>query len=225
MAITGKVAQVVDSFLEIGALKLGSFILKLHQRDPDAPPSPYYIDLRMLRSYPKLLRQTAVVLSDISRKLTFDLLADVPTASTPLVTAMMLRRRIPMISPRLDAKSHGLGRSIEGVFEPGQTALVVDDLVTSSTSKLEAIKVLEYSGLVVKDVLVLLDREQGGSEQLAEKGYQLHSVFTITELFDYLANQGRISPSAIEVCRKYLRGELTSGWEDGMDEGWEELLP
>ena len=115
--------------------------------------------------------------------LTFDLLADVPIGSSPFVAVLSHLMRVPMVTPR-EPKGHGTGASVEGAFRPGQTVVVVDDLVTKADSKLEAARRLEGQGLRVRDIVVLVDREQGGAEQLADAGYTLH---TATHLSDLLA--------------------------------------
>jgi orotate phosphoribosyltransferase len=100
------------------------------------------------------------VYKGLIRNYYFDLLADVPTAATPIVAILSHQTRIPMISPEKEEKERGIIRKIDGVFHKGQTALLVDDLITQADSKFEMIRVLEENGLVVRRVVVLLDREQ-----------------------------------------------------------------
>lgn len=191
---------------DIGAIKFGAFRLKLHEKDPDAPLSPFYIDLRVLRSEPGVMDLVVWAFQEeiYDRGLRFNLLADVPTAATPIVAILMHNTRVPMISPRKEVKERGTKAKIEGKFEPGQTVLLVDDLVTRADSKLEAIWALEENGLVVKDVLVLVDREQGGKEQLAEAGYNLHAIFKVSDLFDLYLDKGRISQEKYDEVMAYL---------------------
>ncbi len=111
-----------------------------------------------------------------AQQLTFTRYADIPMAATPLVAILMHQTRVPMITPR-EAKTHGLAQGwMNGDFSRGETALVIDNLVTHADSKLEAIRVLEDNGLKVRDVAVLIDREQGEPEQLAAAGYTLHAA-------------------------------------------------
>lgn len=214
---------LIRGLLEARAFKLGAFTLKLHDDEPDAPLSPFYLDLRVTRSHPAVLVRVAWALSAVARELQFDLLADVPTAATPIVTAMSLHTGIPMISPRLETKTHGLSGEIDGSFEPGQHVLLVDDLVTNAKSKLAAADVLNRSGLNVADVLVLLDREQGGRGELAGKGLTLHAAFTITQLLDHLERLEMVTPLALDTCRRYLNGDLLSGWQERMQAGWDKI--
>lgn len=135
--------SVAKRLLESGAVRFGSFRLKLHEENPGAPLSPYYINLRILRSFPHLMECTAQLYLDLAQGLVFDLLADVPTSATPTVAMMSYLSKIPMITPRSDVKSHGLTTQVDGIFREGQVVLLVDDIITTADSKLEAIRVLE----------------------------------------------------------------------------------
>jgi uridine monophosphate synthetase len=214
---------LIRGLLRVGAFKLGAFRLRLHRDKPEAPLSPFYLDLRVIRSYPEVLISVAWALSEFTRGLTFDRLADVPTAATPIVTAMSIHTGVSMISPRLDAKEHGLARPIDGSFEEGQKVLMVDDLVTKADSKIEAASVLRDNGLIAEDVLVLLDREQGGREKLAQEGLTLHAAFTITQLLDHLERLEVATPLALDTCRRYLNNDLPGGWQEDMKAGWDEI--
>lgn len=212
---------------DCGAFKLGTFRLKLHKKDQSAPLSPVYVNLRSIRSYPRLLKRIALSLENEIKRLglKFDLIADVPTASTPLVTALSLVNDWPMVSPRFEAKSYGTGETIDGGFEADQTVLLIDDLITDGESKLQAIKVLEEKGLIVKDVVVFLDRLQGGRKELEEANYRLHSVTTLRELVNVLFEAGRITEDAEEICSLYLRGGLSPRWYWNEIEGsWNKIM-
>ena len=70
-----------------------------------------------------------------------------------------------MIYPRKEVKQHGTGQAIEGSFETGQSAVLIEDVITTGGSIISAAEVLRNAGIVLKDVVVLVDREQGGPEQ------------------------------------------------------------
>jgi uridine monophosphate synthetase len=203
-ALTETQQAFADALLATGAVKFGAFRLKLHEKQPDAPLSPIYVDLRTLRSFPDALDEAVVTLVEMiaARELSFDLYADVPQAATPLVAVLSHVTRFGMITPR-EAKTHGAGDAINGAFTPGQTVLVLDDLVTRAESKLEAIHVLEANGLVVRDVAVLVDREQGGAEQLAAAGYQLHAAVTLSQLLDHWRTTDGIDEATYKRVRAY----------------------
>src|SRR3989344_1111456 len=155
---------------KIGSPDGKGFRLKLHQSRPDAPLSPYYIDLRILRSHPTTAKITAVHLfEEMFDGFAYDVFADVPTAITPVVSSLSDRLGTPMITPRT-AKGHGGGGNIDGIWSKGDIALLLDDLVTEAHSKLEAAQVLRAGGIEVRNVFVLLDREQNGKAQLKAEG-------------------------------------------------------
>jgi len=202
--LTEKQRTFADALLATGAVKFGAFRLKLHEKRPDAPLSPIYVDLRTLRSFPDALDAAVATLAELitARGLSFALYADVPQAATPLVAVLSHLTRVGMITPR-EAKTHGASGAINGAYTPGQTALVIDDLVTHAESKLEAINVLEANGLVVRDVAVLVDREQSGPEQLAAAGYHLHAAVTLGQLLDHWRATGGLDAATYERVRAY----------------------
>lgn len=178
--------SLIVGFYEMGVVKFGDFTLKSGQK------SPVYLDLRLLVSRPGLLRRVARMMQFVSTDISYDRLAAIPLAGLPIGVSFSLIVDKPLIYPRLEAKSHGTGNKIEGIFKTGEVALVIDDVISLADSKLEAIKALETGGLKVKDVLVVVDREMGGRAALSEKGYKLHSLVTLTEILDTLLAAGRI---------------------------------
>ncbi|HEY7985146.1 MAG TPA: hypothetical protein VID73_13300 [Ktedonobacterales bacterium] len=190
--LTERQRVFADHLLAAGAVRFGAFRLKLHEQQPEAPLSPIYINLRVLRSFPDAVDATVDVLAELiaARDLRFDLYADIPTAATPFVAVLSHRTRIPMITPR-QPKTHGLVEgTIDGAFAAGQTALVIDDLVSHAESKLETARVLEANGLRVRDVAVLIDREQGGPAQAAAAGYAVHAAVRVSQLLAYFLRTG-----------------------------------
>ncbi|MFQ5398313.1 MAG: orotate phosphoribosyltransferase [Anaerolineae bacterium] len=186
------------TLFDIGAVQLGKF--RLHS----GRKSRIYLDLRVLVSYPDALRQVTAAYRTVLESLQFDILAATPLAGLPLGTAIALDMNRPLIYPRKTAKSYGTGKSIEGRWEVGQTAVVVDDLVTSGDSILQAIIPLKVAGLRVQDAVVLIDREQGGARALQEEGYNLHAVITLSWLLDILEEQGRITARQHAKVRESL---------------------
>jgi uridine monophosphate synthetase len=92
----------------------------------------------------------------------------------------------------------------EGDYQPGQTVLVVDDLITKANTKLEGIAVLETAGLRVRDVLVIVDRQQGGTQELRERGYRLHSLLPLVDLLETLARYKKILPELQSEILRYI---------------------
>ena len=203
--LTPKQRAFADALLTSGAVKFGAFRLKLHETQPDAPLSPMYVDLRVLRSFPDALDAAVAALQELieTRGLVFTRYADVPMAATPLVAVLSHITRIPMITPR-ETKTHGAGGSINGAFTPGETVVVIDDVVTHAESKLEAIRTLEANGLVAHDVVVLVDREQGGPAAIAAAGYRLSAAVKISDLLAYWHETGGITENDYQRVSDYF---------------------
>lgn len=172
---------------EIGAIRLGNFTLHSGRR------SPIYIDLRLLVSFPAVLKQVAEAYQPLLDHCQYDVLAAYPYAALPIGTAIALQSGRSLIYPRKTAKGYGTGKLVEGVWTVGQTAVVIEDLITSGDSILQAIAALKAAGLQVRDAVVLIDREQTGREVLAQNGYQLHAVLTINQLLFALERHQKIS--------------------------------
>ena len=190
--------KIVNSLHEIGCLQFGDFTLASGQS------SPLYLDLRRISSDPLLLQQVANAYAKLLRPLSYDRIAAVPYAALTLGTAVALATGKPLIYPRKEVKSYGTGRTIEGIFEAGETAVIIEDLVTSGGSVLKAAAPLTEAGLQVRDVVVLIDREQGGRETLAAQGYHLHAIFQLSEILELLHQAGRISAEQVGIVKNYL---------------------
>lgn len=191
---------MVLKLYEINAVKFGEFKLK------SGILSPIYIDLRVTVSYPEVLKLVAAAMWEKVKDLKFDLVCGVPYAAMPFATALSLDHNLPMIMRRKEVKEYGTKKTIEGVFKTGQKVLIVEDLVTSGTSVFETIEPLEHEGLEVKDIVVLIDREQGGKTHISERGYNLHSALTITELLDILATAGKLDGAMVKKVKYFITG-------------------
>lgn len=196
--INSSVLSLADSLLDAGCIKFGEFTLKSGLK------SPIYIDLRRIISYPKLLEQVAAAYLPVLRQLSFDRLAGLPYAAIPIATAISLAGDYPMIYPRKEVKAYGTKAEIEGEYQAGETVVVIDDLVTTGGSKFEAIEKLTGADLVVKDVVVLVDRQSGAKESLAEAGYTMHAVLSISEMLDHWKKNSKVAKDKIEATRKFL---------------------
>lgn len=187
-----------DGLLSAGCIKFGEFTLKSGLK------SPIYIDLRQIITYPKLLEQIAQAYLPLLSTLRFSRIAGLPYAAIPIATAISLAGNYPMIYPRKEAKSYGTKADIEGEFHTGETVVIIDDLATTGGSKFEAIEKLTGAGLVVNDVVVLVDRQSGAKESLAGAGYSMHAVLTIGQLLEYWEGNGKVEKDKIEETRKFL---------------------
>ena len=190
---------LADQLLSAGCIKFGSFTLK------SGLQSPIYIDLRRIISYPKLLADIAQAYLPILSTLQFSRIAGLPYAAIPIATAISLTSNYPMIYPRKEAKVYGTKAEIEGEYHAGEKVVVVDDLATTGGSKFEAIEKLTGAELIVKDVVVLIDRQSGAKESLSQAGYSMHAVLTISQLLEYWEQNGKVEKDKIEETRSFLQ--------------------
>ncbi|MDD2922080.1 MAG: orotate phosphoribosyltransferase, partial [Anaerolineales bacterium] len=153
-----QLSSLADELLAAGCIKFGEFTLKSGLK------SPIYIDLRRIISYPKLLERIGAAYLPLLADLKFERIAGLPYAAIPIATAVSLQGNYPMIYPRKEVKTYGTKAEIEGEYYAGETVVVIDDLATTGGSKFEAIEKLTGAGLVVKDVVVLIDRQSGAKE-------------------------------------------------------------
>jgi uridine monophosphate synthetase len=205
MADTGldrRLTALADDLLKSGCIKFGSFVLK------SGLQSPFYIDLRQIITYPKVLGHVGAAYLPLLANLKFDRIAALPYAAIPIATAIALQGDYPMIYPRKEAKEYGTRAEIEGEYLAGETVVLIDDLATTGGSKFEAIDKLKAAGLEVRDVVVLIDRESGARESLEAAGYHLHAVVTITRLLDYYGAAGKLSADTIKASREFLKRAL-----------------
>jgi len=199
--ILGKEASIL--LMRIGAIRFGEFKLT------SGTESPYYIDLRLAPSYPDVLDKIGdlyaeVIKNEVQPRWKIDRIAGIPTAGVPIATVVSQKLRIPLIYVRKEQKSHGLGNRIEGVVEDKDNILLVDDLITTGKSTIQDAVILREGGKM-KHVVVLVDREQGGAQNLTREGLELHALVKITDVFAYLNELGTIPHKTYEDLTKYVR--------------------
>ena len=183
-------------------IKFGKFTLK------SGIESPFYVDLRPLASDPKILKKLAEHLLEILPKDNkLDLICGVPYAALPMATVMSFLSEIPLIMKRKEAKDYGTKKLIEGIYKQGQSCLLVEDVITSGKSLLETIAEVEKEGLKVSDIVVVLDRQQGGKEFLEQKGYRVYTLFTMTEVVKILHEAGEIDDEQVAKIHDFLAGK------------------
>jgi len=200
-ALSPRLTSLADGLLQAGCVQFGDFKLKSGEQ------SPIYFDLRRLTGDPQLLRRVAAAYLPWLAGLSFDRLAAVPYAGLPIATALSLLTGGPLVYPRKELKEYGTGAMVEGGFKPGEVALLIDDLATTGGSKFEAIERLSAAGLLVRDVVVLIDRQAGARQALAHAGLRLHAVFTLAQLLDHWELTGAVGVDDIVNVREYIARE------------------
>ncbi|MGK7914622.1 MAG: bifunctional orotidine-5'-phosphate decarboxylase/orotate phosphoribosyltransferase [Prochloraceae cyanobacterium] len=179
--------DLILQLYDIGCLLFGEFVQASGQT------FSYYIDLRKIISNPQIFHQVLKAYADILKDLTFDRIAGIPYGSLPTATGLALNLNCPMIFPRKEVKAHGTRRAIEGNFNAGEKVVVVDDILITGKSVMEGAEKLKGAGLIVEDIVVFIDHEEGVKTRLKDKGYRAHSVLTISEITATLYRAGRIN--------------------------------
>ncbi len=201
-----KTSVIAESLFNSGAIKFGNFKLK------SGRISPYYIDLTYLFSAPIYLRRVVDIVAKeilgLCSKNKIDKVASIELKGALLLAAASYQIGIPCIIVRKESKNYGLlGRITGGKISSGDHILFFDDLVTDGQSKVEGIKPLEEMGAKVNRIIVVIDREQGGKENLNRMGYILESITTISEIVTYLLKKGKISEAKANIILNYIKSE------------------
>ncbi len=211
--------DVADMIFDRGAFKFGAFKLKFHEKNPNAPLSPFYLNLRTKNNPTNPGPLTEADCDLIARALwecvkenwlIFRAIAGLPYAADPIIEA--IERIVPeprgfriiKLAKEITADRRRI-IPLDGFdYRQGEEVLVIDDLVTKADSKIEAIKAIESEGSIVKDLVVLVDRLQGGQDQLKKAGYNLISCFTIKMLLCHYRKTHKISDQKYWECIKYV---------------------
>lgn len=188
--------NLILQLFDVGCILFGEFV------QASGAVFPYYIDLRKIISNPQLFQQVLNAYAEILQGLQFDRIAGIPYGSLPTATGLALQLNHPMIFPRKEVKAHGTRRLVEGNFTPGETAVVVDDILISGNSALEGAAKLQSVGLQVRDIVVFLDHEQGVKGRLRQQGFQAHSVLSISQVTQTLYQTGRINQAQFAAFKE-----------------------
>lgn len=142
---------------------------------------------------------------DYSKKLEpFDIICGVPYTALPIATTVSVKINTPMVMRRKEAKDYGTKKLIEGCFKDGDRCLIIEDVVTSGSSILETVKDLKESAICVKEAVVLLNREQGGEQILAENNVKMHALLSLTQLMQFLLQEKCITEEVCASVKQYL---------------------
>ena len=197
-ALSAQQREIANGLLELGCIQFGEFTLK------SGDISPVYIDLRRIISHPNFLHQVGRAFQELVEPLKFDHLAALPYAALPIACVTSLLGGWSMVYPRKEEKTYGTKAPVEGIFSAGETAVVIDDLITTGGSKLEGINKLKENGLKVKDIVVLIDRSVDAKTSLEKEGFALHSYFSLQELLSFYRENGLVDQDLLQRTYRYL---------------------
>jgi orotate phosphoribosyltransferase len=193
-----KYFDIIDELYEIGSIKFGSFKLK------SGAMSPFYVDLRLIISYPKLLTKIAEALWNKVSHLPINRVCGVPYTALPIATCISITHNIPMLLKRKEVKDYGTKQLIEGYYHEGDGCLIIEDIVTSGKSILETIEPLQTAGLNIASIVIIIDREQGGLMAIEKQGFHVTPLMTITDVWQRLKLTGKLSQADVDKARKFV---------------------
>ena len=193
--------KLVELLIENDILQFGDFTLKSGKK------SWFYIDLRLISSFPKTFEYVIkCYLKILNRIDKTDAVAGVAVAGVPFSSVLGYIEKIPSIIVRPQPKGHGTKKIIEGNIPQDANVVLVDDLITTGSSKIPGILALKEQGYRVENMIVLIDRSQSQLEEFEELGVKLLSYITINEIFEECLNieSEKISKETKELIKQNL---------------------
>jgi len=205
--MSNRTSRIAEALVHSGALKFGTFTLR------SGITSPYYIDLTWLLSSPRDFKIVVDAVADEIRQIqsysNIDKLASVELKGALLIPSVANKLNLPCLIVRKEKKEYGVtGRIAGGEVKKGENILFFDDVVTDGKSKLEGIEPLKELGARVDTVLVVIDREQGGRENLEKLGFKFQAVATLSELVNALSRSRKITEEQANVILNYVKKQV-----------------
>jgi orotate phosphoribosyltransferase len=195
--------EMANILLKLDAIKFGVFKLS------SGKASPYYIDLRVIPSFPDAFREIcdfyAVYITKSVGLKNFDRIAGVPVTGIIFASQIAYNLKKPFLFVRKGVRLHGRARRVEGVLASGDRVLLIDDLITTGLSLKKTAAAVKAEGGVVTDAVVFLDREEGGKIQLENCGIKLHALLKISEIANALYEIGSIDKDSFKTILKQIK--------------------
>ncbi len=195
--------EMANILFKIDAVKFGVFKLS------SGKASPYYIDLRVIPSFPDAFREIcdfyAAYITNVIGLKNFDRIAGIPLAGIPFASQIAYNLHKPFLYVRKGVKLHGRERRVEGVLVSGDRVLLLDDLLTTGLTLKTAAEAVKAEGGVVSDAVVFLDREEGGKALLEKNGVKMHALLKISEIAGALYEMGAIDEESLKTIRKQIK--------------------
>ena len=201
--VQDKKAKVANILFKIDAIEFGVFKLS------SGKASPYYIDLRVIPSFPDAFREICdfyaeYITNQIGVK-NFDRMAGVPLTGIIFASQVAYNLKKPFLYVRKGVRLHGRERRVEGILASGDRVLLIDDLVTTGLTLKKAAEAVRAEGGVVTDAVVFLDREEGGNKQLEKNGINFHTLLKISEVANTLYEFGAIDQEDLKTILKQVK--------------------
>ena len=185
-----------------GVIKFGDFTLASGKK------SSYYVDLRLIPSYPHEFRKMIKYLEkEISQKIgldKFDSIVSVPTGGLVIASALAIETVKPLVYVRNKPKDYGTSKSVEGKIHEGMKVVMIDDVATTGGSVAKAIKSLKNEKISVADAFVIVNRMEGADEALLELGVKMHSILDILQITEILHRQNLVDQSVLEKIKNQI---------------------
>ena len=198
-----KKEQMANILFKIDAVKFGVFKLS------SGKASPYYIDLRVIPSFPDAFREIcdfyAETITNLIGLKNFDRIAGIPLAGIPFASQIAYNLKKPFIYVRKGIKLHGRERRVEGILASGDRVLLIDDLLTTGLTLKTAADAVRAEGGVATEAIVFLDREEGGRALLEKNGIKLHPLLKISEIVNTLYEIGAIDEESLKTIQKQIK--------------------
>ena len=198
----GFVKEFAIFLQESGAIKFGNFKLS------SGKESAYYVDLRLVPSFPHQFRKMVKSLQNlISEKIgldSFDYIASVPTSGLVIASALAIETLKPLIYIRQKPKDYGTSSLIEGKIPEGSRVVLVDDVGTTGRSLLNAIKALKDAKIIVDSAFVIVNRLEGARENLEAEKVKLYEISNILEISDVLYNEKILDEQTLGRIKKQI---------------------
>ncbi len=184
-------------------LRFGDFTLSSGKK------SSYYIDLRIIPSFPHQFRK---MIKHLQNSITedigldnFDSVASIPTGGLVIASALAFEILKPLIYVRTKPKEHGTAKSVEGITRSDMKVLIIDDVVTTGSSVVNGIKLLKEAGTKVTDAYVIINRLEGAEKMLESESVKLHQLTDIMEITKILHEDNLVSNEILENVNKQVR--------------------
>jgi orotate phosphoribosyltransferase len=203
------IREFASFLLKSNSLRFGVFTLASGKQ------SSYYIDLRVLPSFPSHFKLAIGAIRDtvVAQVGEFDTIASVPTSGLVFGSALAYEMSKPFIYARKESKGYGTGKAVEGYLKPGSRVLVVDDVATTGTSVSKAVETIRANGGIVENAVALVDRHEGGQDRLRDMGVKLHTVAGIDQIVNELHKAALIDENTLGSVMKQMTsiGEYETG--------------